>query len=574
MSDYGFTSVLPLSFFLSVGVMIGGYVLALRVRPLSAPILWAYNVVFIVVIRGTPQIVYPAVRYSWIYKHAGVVDYIMRHGTVDRYISFLGIYHNWPGFFALGALYTEAAGLTSALAFAGWSPIFMNILYTGALLLLMRSETRDERLPWLGVWLFGLANWIGQDTFAPQALAYFLFLCMIAVCRRWFRGGVPLWEWSMVPARVRAGRFSSFFDRRIPREYPPALSAPYRVALIGMLLGFFVVIASSHQLTPFLTLGLITLLVLCGHCSLRWLPVVMAAVIAIWLLGPAFPWVSANTHTLFGSLLTLDANVQGSLKNTAVVPFAQRVVAYAARGSALVILLLASAGFMRRRHDGRWKPAMAIGVIAPLPWIALTSYGSEGIDRVYYFALPFLVFYAASAFYPQIGSGRSVRSGIALTTITLGIAATLLLAYYGLDRMNLMPRDELRAVTYVTATSPAGSLLVTAASNDPIQFHDYEHFSYLALTDMFYNSKPGTYPLSRVISVMQGPYPSAYLMFTTSSAISIHLYADSSPGLIPRIEAEASTSPAFRLVYRSSHAVVFQYQPGVTSPPASHSPGT
>ena len=34
-------------------------------------------------VHGTPAVLYGTLRYSWAYKHVGIVDYILRTGTVD-----------------------------------------------------------------------------------------------------------------------------------------------------------------------------------------------------------------------------------------------------------------------------------------------------------------------------------------------------------------------------------------------------------------------------------------------------------------------------------------------------------
>ncbi|GAA4954515.1 hypothetical protein GCM10023238_21380 [Streptomyces heliomycini] len=39
---------------------------------------------------------------------------------------------------------------------------------------------------WTAVWIFQLANWVGQDYFAPQGLAYLLHLTVIAMVLRHF----------------------------------------------------------------------------------------------------------------------------------------------------------------------------------------------------------------------------------------------------------------------------------------------------------------------------------------------------------------------------------------------------
>ena len=67
-------------------------------------------VTFIAVIHATPAILYGTLRYSWAFKHVGIVDYILRNGSVDPTLPVGGIYHNWPGFFTGSALMTSIAG--------------------------------------------------------------------------------------------------------------------------------------------------------------------------------------------------------------------------------------------------------------------------------------------------------------------------------------------------------------------------------------------------------------------------------------------------------------------------------
>ena len=100
---------------------------------------------------------------------------------------YMNAYHNWPGFFALGALLTEVAGFNSALSFASWAPLFFNLIDLGALLLILRACTTDRRLIWLSVWFFYLTNWVGQDYFSPQGLNFFFYLVIMAILLQWFK---------------------------------------------------------------------------------------------------------------------------------------------------------------------------------------------------------------------------------------------------------------------------------------------------------------------------------------------------------------------------------------------------
>src|SRR5437763_6240239 len=191
MGDLGLVTVLPPAMYAALVLLTVSFGLAVQRRQTPVGVLLLHVIVLIVMIHGTPAILEGTLRYAWAWKHVAIVNYIQRHGSVRSDISFLNVYHNWPGLFALGALLTEAAGFKTALSFAGWVPVFFNLVDLGALLLILKTLTHDRRLIWLGAWFFYLTNWVGQDYFSPQALAYFLNLVMLGICLGWFRVATP-----------------------------------------------------------------------------------------------------------------------------------------------------------------------------------------------------------------------------------------------------------------------------------------------------------------------------------------------------------------------------------------------
>src|SRR5205085_4136438 len=98
MNDLGLVSVLPPATYVALIVLIVSYCLLVHQRQAPMPIALLHVIVLIVMIHGTPAILYGTLRYSWAWKHVAIVDYIQRHGSVNPYISFLNAYHNWPGF--------------------------------------------------------------------------------------------------------------------------------------------------------------------------------------------------------------------------------------------------------------------------------------------------------------------------------------------------------------------------------------------------------------------------------------------------------------------------------------------
>jgi hypothetical protein len=174
MTDLGLLSVFPLSIYIALGLLTIGFCLVVQRPQTPVWLLACYMIALVVIIHGTPHLLYGTLRYSWAWKHIGIVDYIQRHGMVNPEIAALHVYHNWPGFFALNAVLTEVAGFDSALAYAGWAPAFFNLLTGSALLLVLTTFTSERRLIGFSLWIFFLSNWIGQDYFSPQAFSYFL----------------------------------------------------------------------------------------------------------------------------------------------------------------------------------------------------------------------------------------------------------------------------------------------------------------------------------------------------------------------------------------------------------------
>ena len=171
--------------FAALSTMLIGFTRALFLN-LSGRLLATYVLGITVISDGLPAFVYEHLRFSWAWKHVGIVEYILRTGQVDPQIASLPVYHNWPAFFGLNAWVVRQSTLDSPMSYATWAPILFNLLFALTLYALFRGFTTDRRLIWTSVLIFELGNWVGQDYFAPQALAFFLYLVVILILLRWF----------------------------------------------------------------------------------------------------------------------------------------------------------------------------------------------------------------------------------------------------------------------------------------------------------------------------------------------------------------------------------------------------
>ena len=107
VNQYGLLPAVPLAYFAGFLVLLVSIGFLLARRELSAPRLALHLATLVFMIHGTAPLVYAEPRFSWAYKHFGVVNHINVHGELDASID---IYNNWPGFFALAAWFGRIAG--------------------------------------------------------------------------------------------------------------------------------------------------------------------------------------------------------------------------------------------------------------------------------------------------------------------------------------------------------------------------------------------------------------------------------------------------------------------------------
>ncbi|HVK36278.1 MAG TPA: hypothetical protein VM428_11530, partial [Microlunatus sp.] len=142
IGSFGLVSLFTAATVGSLLLLVGGFLGSLY-RNKREWVLGLYLVTYIALIHGTPAVLYGTLRYSWAYKHVGIVDYILRTGTVDPTIGVGEIYHNWPGFFATSALLTSLAGSPDALRIATWAPVVFNLINLVVLRYVYRGLTRS-----------------------------------------------------------------------------------------------------------------------------------------------------------------------------------------------------------------------------------------------------------------------------------------------------------------------------------------------------------------------------------------------------------------------------------------------
>jgi len=593
MTDLGLVSVLPASIIIALSILTVSFCVVLNRQKLWVPVLLLHLVLLILMLYGITTLVEEAPRFSTVYRHAGYIEYIMRTGTVN---PDLDAYFNWPGFFILSAFLTQVAGYHDILGYAAWAPVFFNLIYLGPLYVILSTATTDKRIVWLGLWFFYMTNWVGQDYFSPQGLSFFLYLVIIAILLKWFKRAAPTLPRQQQRQRRRLDRLSP----RMRRLYawlaaPDTLLTPVeprqRVILLASVVVIFTFMVSSHPLTPFFTILSVSALVIFGRCTPRWLPVLMCIITAAWFIFVAQPYLVGHISDAFGGGVGVD-QFRSAITDNVTSHVQQGNAAHTFIEEVRIVMTLfigglAFVGVVRRLRRGYRDTTYILLVAAPFPLFLVQSYGGEMLLRIYLFALPAMVFFAASLFYtaPEGSRSLSMKAGYRLVfsaqegrnassrsisplmkaiIVVVGIVLLggFLFTRYGNERDDYMTNAEVAGVRYLYSIAPPNSLLIAGWDGTPWEFERYEQYNQVVLSDNLSDAVV-TRNVGAIVQFIESvKAPEAYLIFTRSqkaTAQSIGL----PPRILDRLEQALLASGKFALVYSNADAQIFQYIPSI-----------
>ncbi|MGW3590061.1 glycosyltransferase [Streptomyces fungicidicus] len=551
LDDFGLVTALHPAFWAGLVVLTAGFGFTVRDPRRAGGWPAAYVLGLLVMERATQAVLYPTPLYAWAWKHDGVVDHLLTAGglqTADQ-VGDMAVYDQWPGFFAAQAALVRLLGVESTAMYMAWWPLVSSLMLLLPLLLIYRTFTEDPRLIWTAVWLFYVANWVGQDYFSPQSVAFALHLGVLAVVLR------------------RYGRSHGGLARQGQAVWTVVLS----VLVVAMVI--------AHQLTPgMLAVSLFALCLL--RRSRDWVPAVTTVVIFLaWCLTAALPFLSAAMPDMIRSVGDVGGNVATGYGTT---PTGTGAVAtsWAARLLSGTVMLLAVAGVWRQRVLRHRAMPLLLVAAAPLPMIVASSYGSEMIFRVLMFMLPGAAFFAAAALLPRVRTlaaeagadaraaapaGTGGRGGVAFwgpLVALLALTLAFVPSYSGKDRINYFPPGEVALVQRLFDEAPAGSLVVAANRNYPLAHQSYGtvgHYWFLdddrRHVDEILRSPAAT--LARDMAGVERP-GRAYLLLTRGQRADSEMNGQLTGDQLDRIQESVAASPRFREVAENGAGVVYE----------------
>ncbi|MFF4792540.1 lipopolysaccharide biosynthesis protein [Streptomyces sp. NPDC001276] len=564
MGGLGLVSVLPLPTLAGAALLIGVFAALLWLRREHRALLLVTLVATVVSLHALPAVIESEPRFATAWQHLGFIDFIDRTGSA---VPDLDARWSWPGFFAVAAFAARACGLSDFTEVIRWWPLTVQLLYLPPMFLLTRSLRASWRARWTGVWIFVLSGWVGQDYFSPQGFTYLLYLAFVAILLVWFRAPRMLWT------KARPGE----------AEVEPA-DRRQRAVLLLVVIGLFAASVPAHQLTPFVMLGVLAVLVLVRRSELRGLPVLFAVLAAFWLGFMAEPYWSGHFDELFGGVGGVGSNVSTSVSGRIQGgDSTHQLVLYTRVLLAGSVMAFACWGWWRRRENKYRERSLPVLTFVPFLGFGMQSYGGEMALRVFMFALPGAALLAALALFPRTGATAEERDKdrVSLAPLAALMAGLLLMggflvARWGNETFERIRPGEVAAMDYVYAhDKPTVRLLWL--SNDPATnvtpampwgARDMERVDYvptLAPTDPVL--------VSGLVKSLKDAGPNAYLMINRSQVTYLRMDVGYSATWESRLVRHLDDRRELRKVLGNDDVTLYELREQPSGPVPEPDPG-
>jgi hypothetical protein len=543
IGNYGLIQAVSHWYYLGVGLVIVGFVLALQARYQRTLLLSLHLAVFVFLLHGAPGVIESEPRFATAWLHAGFTNYVATHGA---FLPLLDARFSWPSFFGGVGLLDRAAGISSAVSLIRWWPVAMNLLYLPFIFQIARQLLANDTMAWVATGLFPIMNWVGQDYFSPQSVGMLLYLAFVYLLIGPLGGdGMPVWTW------LRRHR-----ESRWPDPVAPPGSAGLDVRfLIGCALLVMVAMATGHQLSPVMACGSAVILVAAGRTRIRYLAVACVLITLGWVFYGAVSFWGGHPGELFGQIGAVSSNLTRAVAKRLHGTAPHQFIVDARLVMSAFVWLMGLGGAIRWRGTRSGRSVAFLLMAWPIGLLGLQSYGGEALLRIYLFSLPGAVCLASSLLFSLRAPIRSIATGMVLALLV----PLFMFARWGNEIFEYVRPDAIAGVEHLYDIAPPGSTLVSITPQIPWLFKDLNIYHYEP-------SNLDEFALRQIVPIERlfQKYPGTdrgYVIITIDQV----LYGWQEYGLPEnwgtQVEHLLETSKSFELVYTNPDTFIFKYVP-------------
>ncbi|HEX2118299.1 MAG TPA: hypothetical protein VHF91_03880, partial [Acidimicrobiales bacterium] len=351
-----------------------------------------------------------------------------------------------------------------------------------------------------------------------------------------------------------------------------------RVVALGSLFCAFAVVIVAHQLSPFLILMGVGILVAAGLIRPRWVVAVLA-VLALGYFALHVSYLRSDRHLagspfdpreILSALNNPFDNASATGFDATDPMFGRWLTALGAPVLILGLWALGSLGALRRFRAGRSTLLLAVLAASPALVAVAENYGGEAIFRIYLFSLPWTAALAACALAPRLGAtwggAAAIRIGLALCVVV----TLFMSAFYGSVELYRVRPGAVAASQYYFDHAPPGSTLgllapnvpgriapnydeyVTGTAPQPLSTMDELRHHVLGPTDL---------PFLNTLYLEHLPWTTGglYLSLSRDQETYVRVLGLMPEGAVAGLEAALAESPDWQIFYRNADAVIYEF---------------
>jgi len=420
LGPYGLIHDLPPLYYVAVGVsLFSGFVTASLKE--KRDLLQAFNYIVLlaalwllpIIFEGTP-------RFDSAYKTIGFVEYIYREGRLEP-SNWELFYHNWPGFSLFFGAMWLMGGMDEIYPLVQYYPFLLHLIMLVVLFWLFRLPVLQIQAPnawYLGGVFYLLANFINQDYFCPQSMAYFLLSVLITLL-------------------VDRSRWLISLNRALG----------YKISVIIILIA----LALSHILSSLVALGLVVIFSLFDRKTLFNLVLLGIVVILAWNIYGAEVYFETHSKGITGDMFNVkeawnsnvDNRVKGSPEHIMVNKI--RIIYAASMG------MCGFGGFLLALRKMDRKVLIELIKVSTVSVCIAGAfvYGGESFMRAYLFLLLPLSFFA-------LGYGQHRKLLVPLFIFCALAVPFKIIAHYGNEQVDYISPGIIRGSDFLAIHSSGG----------------------------------------------------------------------------------------------------------------------
>lgn len=556
VGSYGLLPLLGVPFFAAVGFTVGALVLALWFIRTAWPAAVMALGLLLAEFFATQKFLAVAPLYSYVYKHIGVVDYVVHGGALNDRAD---VYQQWPGFFAVAAGLVHLSG-RSPLAYANWAELFFETLNAVTLFAIARPFCRQHQIiPYITVLLYVTASWEGQEYYAPQTLAF-----QLALLFQFFL--LPLLEPERLRRPFRKGRWFVIppLMTQIEIRGDKRSASVGRVARAIGIVALFGAIMITHQLSPYIVFAGVAVLWILG--VLRHRPIVFTLVAMIVI----YPLLHLTAISQNPVLNVFDlSNATGTKGFTQASP-AQALGSDLAKVVCLGIwgATVVSALSYRRRLGVVAIPLVFATV--PIMLVIVSNYGGEGIFRAFLFSSPWCALVITMRLTDLVRAPKFRLMAVGSWALFAALASAQA-ADFGQFPVIQMPLEEISAAAYFLDHAPSNSTLILAADNFPSRVNGRYvlHNTPQMPNDPALDGYPQfdgnrldlMSPRALALSVTYIAKGKTYLVIAPSMYAYLDYYESFAAGTLPSLVRRLKASNYWRVWYQNDGTIILRAVP-------------